>query len=250
MIDLTAAKRDFDNNGFAVLRGFMQREEIDRINQELERYITDVLPELPDTAGFYEDTANRSTLMRLQNMCDYDDFFRSLYYSDRMMSLCSLLMDGPVRGKNLQWFNKLPVEGKETPPHQDGFYFMLEPNQALTLWLSQDYVDEDNGCVRYIPGSHQAGMRPHRRTDILGFSQGISDFSSEDMQCEIPVCTEPGDLIAHHCLTVHRADANASQRARRALGFVYFSERAHEDAKRAETYRQQLYSQWEREGKI
>ena len=249
-MDLLTAKREFDQNGFTVLRGFMHSDEVEHIDQELERYIADVLPGLPETAGFYEDTTDRSTLMRLQNMCDYDDFFRTLYYGERMMSLCSSLMEGPVRGKNMQWFNKLPSGGRETPPHQDGFYFMLEPNEALTLWLSQDYVDERNGCVRYIPRSHRSGMRPHQRTSILGFSQGISDFDAEDRATEIPVCTEPGDLIAHHCLTVHRADANASQRARRALGFVYFSERAHEDAERAETYRQQLYAEWEREGKL
>ena len=249
-MDLLTAKREFDQNGFTVLRGFMHSDEIERINQELERYIADVLPGLPETAGFYEDTTNRSTLMRLQNMCDYDDFFRTLYYGERVMSLCSFLMDGPVRGKNMQWFNKLPSGGRETPPHQDGFYFMLEPNEALTLWLSQDYVDEENGCVRYIAGSHRSGMRPHQRTSVLGFSQGISDFGAEDRATEIPVCTEPGDLIAHHCLTVHRANANASPRARRALGFVYFSERAQEDAERAETYRQQLYAEWEREGKL
>ena len=249
-MDLLTAKREFNQNGFTVLRGFMHSDEIKRINQELERYIADVLPRLPETAGFYEDTADRSTLMRLQNMCDYDDFFRNLYYGERVISLCSSLMDGPVRGKNMQWFNKLPSRGRETPPHQDGFYFMLEPNEALTLWLSQDYVDEENGCVRYIPGSHRSGMRPHQRTSILGFSQGISDFDAEDRATEIPVYTEPGDLIAHHCLTVHRADANASPRSRRALGFVYFSERAHEDAERAETYRQQLYAEWEREGKL
>ena len=249
-MDLLTAKREFNQNGFTVLRGFMHSDEIEHINQELERYIADVLPRLPETAGFYEDMTDRSTLMRLQNMCDYDDFFRTLYYGERVISLCSSLMDGPVRGKNMQWFNKLPSGGRETPPHQDGFYFMLEPNEALTLWLSQDYVDEENGCVRYIPGSHRSGMRPHQRTSILGFSQGISDFGAEDRAAEIPVCTEPGDLIAHHCLTVHRADANASPHARRALGFVYFSERAHEDAKRAETYRQQLYAEWEREGKL
>ena len=117
---------------------------------------------------------------------------------------------------------------------------MLEPNEALTLWLSQDYVDEENGCVRYIAGSHRSGMRPHQRTSILGFSQGFSDFGAEDRATEIPVCTEPGDLIAHHCLTVHSADTTTSPLARRALGFVYFSERAHDDADRSSTYLQQL----------
>jgi phytanoyl-CoA hydroxylase len=111
-------------------------------------------------------------------------------------------------------------------------------------------VDEENGCVRYLPGSHREGMRPHRRTTVLGFSQGMSNYGTEDCAREVPVCAEPGDLLLHHSMTVHRANANPSSRPRRALGFVYFAERAKEDAKKAKSYRQQLYDEWEKEGKI
>ncbi|MGY8827609.1 MAG: phytanoyl-CoA dioxygenase family protein [Candidatus Latescibacterota bacterium] len=249
-MDLHAAKRDFYQRGFAVLRGFIDARELAAINAELERYITEALPSLPETAAFYEDKDDPTTLMRLQGMCDYDSFFHDLYYGERMLELGDLLMDGAIRGKNMQWFNKLPLIGKETPPHQDGFYFMLEPNEALTMWLAQDTVDEENGCVRYLPGSHREGMRPHQRTDILGFSQGISDYGAEDRRCEVPICAEPGDLLVHHSLTVHRADANPSPRPRRALGLVYFAERAQENAERADLYRQQLYTEWEKAGKI
>jgi len=51
-------------------------------------------------------------------------------------------------------------------------------------------------------------------------------------------------------MCIHRADANNSNRPRRALGFVYFAARAKEDEARAEKYRQQLFTEWEREGRI
>jgi phytanoyl-CoA hydroxylase len=249
-MEFSAAKREFDERGFTVLRNFVDAREIATINAELERYIAEVLPGLPETAAFYEDKDDPATLFRLQGMCDCDAFFHDLYYGQRMMELGELLMGGAVRGKNMQWFNKLPLGGKETPPHQDGFYFMLEPNEALTMWLAQDVVDEENGCVRYLPASHREPMRPHQRTNVLGFSQGINNYDDADRQREVPVCAEPGDLLVHHSLTVHRADANPSPRPRRALGLVYFAERARENAEKAELYRQQLYAEWEREGKI
>ena len=43
-MDVCTAKQEFDQNGFTVLRGFMQPDEIDHINTELKRYIADVLP--------------------------------------------------------------------------------------------------------------------------------------------------------------------------------------------------------------
>lgn len=50
---------------------------------------------------------------------------------------------------------KPPRIGKGTPPHQDGYYFMLEPNEAVTMWMALEDVNEENGCVRYVKESHK-----------------------------------------------------------------------------------------------
>ena len=79
------------------------------------------------------------------------------------------------------------------------------------MWLALDVVDEENGCVRYVRGSHRRGMRPHGRTGVLGFSQGITDYGQpEDLADEIAFPAQPGDLLVHHALTIHRADGNRS----------------------------------------
>ena len=69
-----------------------------------------------------------------------------------------------------------------------------------------DRIDESNGCLRYIPGSHRLGVRPHQTTKVLGFSQGISDYNDEDRRREVTVLLEPGDALAHHGNMIHRAE--------------------------------------------
>jgi phytanoyl-CoA hydroxylase len=157
-----------------------------------------------------------------------------------------------VVGQNVQYFCKPPGIGRPTPPHQDGFYFMLSPCEAVTLWLALDVVGKDNGCVRYVRGSHLQGMRQHCRTSTLGFSQGVADYGRpEDLANEMPAIAEPGDLLAHHALTIHRADANRSPaRTRRALGLVYFSARAQQDAEAHQQYQQQLMEGLAKSGRI
>ena len=44
---------------------------------------------------------------------------------------------------NLQYFNKSPGANKPTPPHQDGYYFMITPCEAVTMWLALDEVDDE-----------------------------------------------------------------------------------------------------------
>jgi ectoine hydroxylase-related dioxygenase (phytanoyl-CoA dioxygenase family) len=51
----------------------------------------------------------------------------------------------------MQYFNKPPSVGQPTPPHQDGYYFMLDPCEAVTMWFALDEVDEENGRMRYVP---------------------------------------------------------------------------------------------------
>jgi phytanoyl-CoA hydroxylase len=120
------------------------------------------------------------------------------------------------------------------------------------MWMALDMVDEENGCVRYVRASHTRGMRPHGRTKTLGFSQGITDFAqSADSKNEVACLAQPGDLLAHHALTIHRADANASAtRTRRALGFIYYGESAREDLAAHKSYQAKLATEMEVAGKI
>lgn len=243
-------KADFDRDGYVLLRGYLPSAEAAQVDANVQRFIAQVLPTAPETTAFYEDKSDPASIKRLQNMTALDPWFRDLYFQDRFIGLASRLLGERATATNLQWFNKPARVGGVTPPHQDGFYFMLEPNAAVTLWLALDDMDEDNGCIRYLPGSHRGAMRPHQRSNVIGFSQGIADYGDADRAREEAIRARPGDLLAHHSMTVHRADANPSDRRRAALGFVYYAAAAKVDTERAERYRQELFAQWEREGKL
>lgn len=243
-------KTSFDRDGYVIVRDFVDAGEVEQITLEIDRFIADVVPRSGETLAFYEVLEQPETIMRLQKMHEHDEFFRELIHSDRFVGLAAELLDDEVVVKHLEWFNKPPRVGSVTPPHQDGFYFLLEPNEAITLWLALDDVDEGNGCMRYVRGSNRDGMRPHQRSNVIGFSQGINDYGQADREREIPILGAPGDLFAHHCMTIHRADANTSERPRAALGFVYDAARAVYDAEKAAAYHKKLYAEWEKEGKI
>jgi phytanoyl-CoA hydroxylase len=244
-------RADFRRDGFVVLRGFYSPNEMQEIEQHLARYLRDVIPTLPAEEAFYEVKGQPDTLKYAKNMDKHDAFFRKMYENERIVKLCELLLDGPVVGANLAMFNKPPRIGEQTPPHQDGFYFMLNPMEALTLWLALDRVDTENGCVRYVPGSHLKPMRPHQRTKVLGFSQGITDFGTpDDLKNEVAMTAQPGDLLAHHCMTIHRADPNRSDRTRRAIGIVYDSAAAKPDDQAIEAYQKKLMAELAQSGKI
>ena len=242
----------FDTDGFVALRRFFAGDELAEITSRVDRFIRDVVPRLPPGDAFYEQKGDVETLKQIKGIEQHDRWFKDLFESGHFRDLAELVLRGPVVPKNLQYFNKPPGIGLPTPPHQDGYYFMLDPCQAVTMWFSLDAVDEENGCVRYVRGSHRTGLREHRRTQTLGFSQGIAGFpTAADLAHEVAVPAEPGDLLVHHALTVHRAEGNRStRRSRRALGLVYYGEQARQDVAAHAAYQQQLAADMKATGKI
>lgn len=232
----------FRKDGYVALKGFLKADEVEELLNNLQRFFHEVVPSMPTHHVFYEDQENKNTLKQLQQLFNYDPYFHQLMFGSKFEQVAEILLEDKVVGKNMQYFNKPPQVGKPTPPHQDGYYFMLEPSEAVTMWLALEEVDEENGCVRYVKGSHKQDYRPHSRTNTLGFSQGIIDYGTEeDRAYETPIPAQAGDLLVHHAMTIHRADGNNSTyRTRRALGFIYYAEKAREDKEKHEAYQRKL----------
>lgn len=243
-------REDFERDGYVLLPGFLSEEKLAELLGELARFIRDTVPGL-GTDVYYEDKERTETLKQIQRMHQHDPYFKNLIQSE-FKDVAESLLHGPVVKKNMQYFNKPPQIGQPTPPHQDGFYFMIEPCEAVTMWLALEDVDEDNGCVRYVRGSHKRCMRPHSRTQTLGFSQGITDYGTEsDIANETPLPAKAGDLLVHHALTIHRADGNQDRvRSRRAMGVIYYSKAAKEDTAAHDAYQKRLREEMKGAGKL
>ena len=241
-------KSEFDRDGFVAVRGLFSGERLAQLNREIERYIEHVVPSLGRDAKMFETVGDPTTLKHLVRLTE-DRFFAELLEDARLTELAAGLLADDAVPRELQWFNKPPRVGRPTPPHQDGYYFMLEPNEAVTAWLALDPVDERNGCMRYIAGSHRQPLRPHQRTQTVGFSQGIV-YGPDDFANEIAVTAQPGDLLVHHSMTIHRADGNRSEWHRRSLGLVYFAARAKQESQRLAAYQEALQRELAATGKI
>lgn len=245
MKDKKVIKEEFQKNGYVFLPGFLKVDEVENIRKNFNRVIEDVVPTMPPNNVFYEDKEDPSTLKQLIDLNIHDSFFKDILVNSRFKDLAEFLLEDKVIGKNLEYFNKPPLIGKPTPPHQDGYYFMLNPAVAVTMWMALEPADDENGCVKYVKGSHLKGMRQHGRTQTLGFSQGIIDFGTdEDIANEVSFPAKPGDLLVHHSLTIHRAGGNTSDiRSRKALGLIYFGESAKEDVEAKIAYQKKLHEE-------
>ncbi|MBT6096509.1 MAG: phytanoyl-CoA dioxygenase family protein [Rhodospirillaceae bacterium] len=116
-------------------------------------------------------------------------------------------------------FGKPAHHGKITPWHQDGDYYPIEPLETTTVWIALDDATPENGCMRYMPGSHkQRRIFPHHwdeRPDYTLTQVLDDDYYDEDKAVSVEL--KAGQIALHDVYMAHVSGANKSDHRRCGL---------------------------------
>lgn len=108
--------------------------------------------------------------------------------------------------------------------HQDAPYWpILAPMTEVTGWVALDDVDEENGCMSMVPGSHLWGDNIEFLHTFKTYEDMPTEFDGHKIQVvRCPV--KKGEVHYHHSLTWHGSHANTSGRPRRAIALHYMTQ--------------------------
>jgi len=116
---------------------------------------------------------------------------------------------------------KMPGDSKETPWHQDFPYWPMSEAGALSVWIPLDDVDEENGCMQFVPGSHNAGkLKSISLVDPEDLFEEVKGTQLEKSR-PVKVPLKAGSCTFHNGLTFHYAHANHSDKPRRVLAIIF-----------------------------
>ena len=207
--------RDFQLYGFTVLRQLFSSEEVGDMREHLASYMerVDTLPE----RAVIRAPNSTSDIISLSKLDRFDPFFRRVRDDDRLKQWAHLLLRTEMEPVHVNLLAK-PRGLPATRPHQDAYIFSMWPSESIMFWVALDPADEDNGCLRYVPGTHWHGYRPH---DLSAPVHRMLDYSNRDRDHEVPVPVAAGDVVAHHSFTVHLSGPNRTDRSRRALAIPF-----------------------------
>jgi ectoine hydroxylase-related dioxygenase (phytanoyl-CoA dioxygenase family) len=221
----------------------LTREQIERFHTEGYLYLGPVLSPaelkcaqaaydrimgLEDKPTTYKDlgqsddeaTPSRSVIQVL-DMWRLDGAFHSIVSKSSLLDIIEALMGTPnIRLFHDQALYKIAKRGDEVPWHQDNGYWSMEPAAAISCWLALDDVNETNGCMRMIPGSHLNGAAEHHQAGGKGGSVVLQETAVDD-SLAVPVPMPAGCAMVHHCQTLHNTQPNTSPRERRAFAIHY-----------------------------
>ena len=111
--------------------------------------------------------------------------------------------------------------GGHTPWHQDRYYWPLDTDRTITMWMP--LVDVEAG-MEFATGSHRnADMRGTRISD-----DSDAHFTRMLAQTGAPICAvgplHAGDATFHDGWMVHRAPGNQTGAMREVMTVIYFAD--------------------------
>ena len=210
---------DFQRDGHALVRGLASPEEIGAYRPAIEEVVAEV-QRRGDAQERIDDYSKLFT--QVTNVWRLSDAARAIVFNPRFAAAAAELLGVPaVRLYHDQALFKPPGAGR-TPWHQDRYYWPLDTDLTVTMWLPLVDVTEEMGPMIFATGSHRAGS--------LG-DLSISDNTDLKLETIIaerlwPVWSEPvkmGDATFHLGGTLHSAGANRSKRTREVLTVIYYA---------------------------
>ena len=124
---------------------------------------------------------------------------------------------------NSSFFAKPAVDGYATPWHQDGEYWPIRPLATCTVWIAVDDATRENGCLRFIRGSHRdARLMSHRTNSSPDLTLNQELLASEYDEGEaVDLVLEAGQISLHDVFLAHGSEPNHSPRPRRGMTLRY-----------------------------
>jgi ectoine hydroxylase-related dioxygenase (phytanoyl-CoA dioxygenase family) len=221
---LTQAEIDhYRERGYVIPKYRLPEDLLQRTRQSLDALLatyTDVAP---------EDLANPHMLPPTEGPC-MNPFMQAARHAPVLDMLEQLI--GP---DIVLWITRVlckpPAKGREVPWHQDGEYWPMRPLATCSVWIALDPVSTENGCMRFIPGSHsQQELYRHHVSDRDNLVLNLElDQDQFDEAQAVNVELEPGQMSLHDVRLIHGSLANTSGRRRAALIMRYMPATSHYD---------------------
>lgn len=154
------------------------------------------------------------------NLWRRDPTVKQLVFSRRLAAIAAQLLGVPaVRLYHDQALDKEPGGG-HTPWHADQFYWPLDNDRSITLWLPLQPIDLAMGPLGFAPGSQ--ALHLGRDLEISDDSEATIGATLKEHGYSDEISPYGfGDASFHSGWVFHHAGTNQTDRPRRAMTVIY-----------------------------
>lgn len=150
----------------------------------------------------------------------YFDWAFQLVLTPKILDAVEAIIGPEILVQGTLVLNKYPDTKAFVPWHQDGRHSQLPPSQSTSAWVALSESKIENGCMRFLPGTHQGDYLLHESiTDadsMVVNGGGILKLEKEEQAKHILL--QAGEMSLHQNNVVHGSLPNLSSEKR--TGFI------------------------------
>ncbi|RBP48356.1 phytanoyl-CoA dioxygenase family protein [Arenicella xantha] len=235
-------RREWDEQGFLLLKGFYSDSRIDQINSLIDslwrgrrklgaEYVIDIFVETANEKRVYFADAPKSARFapyKLNDLFLSQPEIRKLIVGDELAPLLKGLLAGTPMVCNTLNFEF----GSQQDYHFDTFYMPSPtPNKMVASWIALEDSTQYNGPLSYYPGSHKippyqfsSGSTIVVEDELPAFREYIYDeIEKRGLQAET-LLAERGDVLIWHSQLFHGgSEITDKSKTRKSLVTHYFT---------------------------
>jgi ectoine hydroxylase-related dioxygenase (phytanoyl-CoA dioxygenase family) len=221
----------FWRDGYLVAENAVSGKQLGRLQESIRRWVEESRahdapfgePTVDGRPRFdmgEEHCAERPALRRVNNPSEISAHHNDVMSNSSMLDMVADLIGANVKYHHCKINLKLPGSHTVVGYHQDFSYTPHTNDDIVTALLMLDDVNEENGCLMVVPGSHRGPQ--YSLFDGATFT-GFLDRQEERAlkSQEVAVTGMAGDVCLMHTRLVHGSAPNGSDRPRGLFICVY-----------------------------
>ena len=214
----------YNEYGYLKLRDVYPPSEVRQQSQELERLMVEWAEDTPGWRGPWReaymtaDESSRARLSAMHELQNYSSAYLRAVVNERLTGAIADLIGPNVELHHTTLHAKAPDMGTPFPMHQDYPFYEHQGPAYVDAIAHIDAATEENGCLKFLGGSHRDGPLEHIRGEHSSPHLPTDRYRLEDA---VSVPADAGDVVLFSYLTVHGSAPNRTNRWRRLVRFGY-----------------------------
>jgi phytanoyl-CoA hydroxylase len=213
----------YREQGYLLVPNVLNEIELGEIREELQQLVVKAADITENDNVFDLEPGHTEAAPKVRRIKEPHAVMRSvaaLVRNPVLVQLLAQLIGSGVRFQTSKLNMKLPGDGSAVEWHQDWAFYPHTNDDLVAVGVMLDDVDESNGPLCVLPGSHRGAIHDHHADGH--FCGAIDPIQTPiDFSSAVPLIGGAGSMTFHHVRAVHGSAPNRSTRSRNLLLFQF-----------------------------
>jgi len=213
----------YNENGYLVVRNVLSIDEVSDLRQVTDDFV-EAARHVPAHNEIYDLEDSHSPaeprVRRIKTPHAHHEAYARIVAHPNILAVLQKLWGPSIRFDVSKLNLKSAGYGAPVEWHQDWAFYPHTNDDLAAVGIMIDDVDETNGPLMVVPGSHKGPILDHHAN---GYFCGAIDPGRNEVDFgeAVKLTGAAGSVTIHHARTIHGSAANTSGRPRRLLLHQY-----------------------------